>query len=87
MRPDVSHSVYQARTAVTAMRDRRRGTYEGSRNPFENKYASGSARHSPPPFKVGGPDPSARETLRRRQGYIPDLKKRQHARATAIDSP
>lgn len=40
-----------------------------------------------PAFKVREPDPSARATLQRRQSYIPDLKKRQLAKATAVDSP
>lgn len=73
IRNDVSHNTYQVRTAV--MKDR--GVYEGGNNYYENKYASGSSKPTPPPFKVRGTDPRAKETLERRQNYIPDLKKRQ----------
>ena len=89
MRQAVSHTGNRMRPAAVGTRDRAGGTYEGGtlRSPYENKYASGASKPDLPAFKVRDVDQTAKETLQRRQSYIPDLKKRKLVQATAVDSP
>lgn len=84
------HATSEADPAKTAVHDlllsqrRARTLRAESQAPLQARTAVKPAQ---PAFKVRAPDPSARATLQRRQSYIPDLKKRQLAKAAAVDSP